>query len=278
MNLKELNTVGVRHHPLTFSVNFEYSYEHKHLTWEIMLLITGESVSTVNGVPHKMKSGCAMILSPNHIHRCEVKDVKNYEHRDIYLENQIMERICGALNPCLYESLLNENPVVFNIPNDLLMAVDRRLKALQTLDPRQITNDDLSVHYSIAAYFIGLYVENRKKNNPSNYPEWLSHILIEMNKPEVLAGNLNHIIELSNYSHEHLCRLFKKYTGTKLITYFTKQKMYRALTLLLDTDFSIVKIANEVGYSSLSFFIKVFKETFGSTPMKYKNRLLKNNS
>ena len=43
-------------------------------------------------------------------------------------------------------------------------------------------------------------------------------------------------------------------------------RMNKALTLLLDSDYHLSKIAKSVGVSSSSYLIKTFKHRFGVTP------------
>ena len=55
-----------------------------------------------------------------------------------------------------------------------------------------------------------------------------------------------------------------------LIEYIVNLRLDYATALLTQTNKSILDIALETGYSSVSFFIKIFRKKYGVTPMRYK--------
>ncbi|EJH1737795.1 helix-turn-helix transcriptional regulator, partial [Escherichia coli] len=78
---------------------------------------------------------------------------------------------------------------------------------------------------------------------------------------------LEHISELMYISNVTLRKRLsaenKKFTQILLET-----RMNHALELLLTTDKNITTISRQVGYGSVSYFIKLFKKHYGETPKK----------
>ncbi|MGY4759728.1 helix-turn-helix domain-containing protein [Paenibacillus caseinilyticus] len=66
-----------------------------------------------------------------------------------------------------------------------------------------------------------------------------------------------------------LSRAFKQVVGTTFIEYVTDLRMNQARILLQETDLKINDIAERVGYQP-SYFIRVFKKSFGMTPGQYR--------
>jgi len=66
----------------------------------------------------------------------------------------------------------------------------------------------------------------------------------------------------------YLSYLFKSEVGVTLTSYVRSQKMEEAKKLLSNTDYSISQIAEMLGYSSLSYFSKVFTVYFNINPSK----------
>lgn len=66
-----------------------------------------------------------------------------------------------------------------------------------------------------------------------------------------------------------LSRVFKQVMGEGYTEYVKKQKMERAVRLMKE-NYNIKEIAQKLGYNSSQYFIKIFKETYGSTPYQYK--------
>lgn len=70
---------------------------------------------------------------------------------------------------------------------------------------------------------------------------------------------------------EYLSRLFKDETGIKFVVYLNNLRLKHALRLLETTNLKVYEIAEQVGYSNLSYFSTVFKKNFGQNPFDYKN-------
>ena len=63
------------------------------------------------------------------------------------------------------------------------------------------------------------------------------------------------------------------YTGKTYKDYLIYLRVEYAKQLLQNEDLSIADVCSKTGYGSISYFIKLFKETTGVTPSKYKNNL-----
>ncbi|MFR2849305.1 MAG: helix-turn-helix domain-containing protein [Hungatella hathewayi] len=72
-------------------------------------------------------------------------------------------------------------------------------------------------------------------------------------------------------SSEYLSRLFKEETGVKFVVYLNNLRLKHALRLLETTNLKVYEVAEQVGYSNLSYFSTVFKKNFGQNPFDYKN-------
>ncbi|MFP4661236.1 MAG: response regulator [Halanaerobiales bacterium] len=68
----------------------------------------------------------------------------------------------------------------------------------------------------------------------------------------------------------YLSRLFKKETGMTLTEYVTEMRIAEAKKLLVETDYTITAIAEEVGYYNYSYFSKIFREIVGVTAGNYR--------
>ncbi len=74
-------------------------------------------------------------------------------------------------------------------------------------------------------------------------------------------------IHMSKY---HFCRQFKKVTDTTVMKYIVKTRIVMAKNMLLNENLSITEISNRCGFSSVSYFSRVFKEETGVCPLNYK--------
>ena len=72
-------------------------------------------------------------------------------------------------------------------------------------------------------------------------------------------------------SPDYLCALFKKHVGVPLSIYIRSQRLQAARDLLR-TGKSLSEIAYDLGFCSESYFIRCFRETFGETPRRFRER------
>lgn len=70
----------------------------------------------------------------------------------------------------------------------------------------------------------------------------------------------------------YISRLFAREMGKSLSSYIADKKVETAANMLQFSDYSCLEISNYLCYSSQSYFIRMFKNHIGLTPMEYKRR------
>jgi AraC-like DNA-binding protein len=75
-----------------------------------------------------------------------------------------------------------------------------------------------------------------------------------------------------NYSPEHLSRKFRNEVGISYRSYCEQVRMRRAIALLSDEAADLSVIAETLGYSDSSCFIRAFRQVYGITPGAYRKR------
>ena len=70
----------------------------------------------------------------------------------------------------------------------------------------------------------------------------------------------------------YLCRLYKRECGTTVNAYLTQVRIERSKGLLAE-GVPIAEAARRCGFSDQSYFTKVFRQTEGITPLKYKKTI-----
>jgi AraC family transcriptional regulator, transcriptional activator of the genes for pyochelin and ferripyochelin receptors len=80
---------------------------------------------------------------------------------------------------------------------------------------------------------------------------------------------LQEIAHAVGLSHPKLNYGFRKIYGATVFGYLRELRLNKAKALLDDGSMNVTEAAFEVGYSSLSYFAKAFKESFGIAPGNY---------
>jgi transcriptional regulator GlxA family with amidase domain len=70
-------------------------------------------------------------------------------------------------------------------------------------------------------------------------------------------------------SERHLTRCFHQEVGLTPITYLNRYRVKQARMLLDAGQKGITEIAGEVGFSSSSYFTRVFRDEMGVSPREY---------
>lgn len=95
---------------------------------------------------------------------------------------------------------------------------------------------------------------------------------------EILSSNIKtpptieHLSELVLLNPQKLKAGFSYYYHTSIGSFITSLRMTMAVNLLSTTDLSIAEIAEKVGYSYPSNFIKMFRQTYECTPLEYRHK------
>ena len=73
-------------------------------------------------------------------------------------------------------------------------------------------------------------------------------------------------------SRFHFCRAFKQSTGLSPHAWLRQHRLEQAMTMLRDTDASVVSVAMALGYASQTAFAAAFRRLTGETPSDWRRR------
>ena len=83
--------------------------------------------------------------------------------------------------------------------------------------------------------------------------------------------SLEEIASTLDMNREYFCRLFKKTLGETFVDYTNLLRISCAEELLISSQKSISEISDELGFSSVSYFTRVFKNITNLTPATFRN-------
>lgn len=115
---------------------------------------------------------------------------------------------------------------------------------------------------------------DKKDLQPKNI-ERLVHVTnyIDAHRGEDMS--VDQLAEMAGFSKFHFERLFKSCMGISCYQYITKRRLLLAQELLGDTSLTVMDVALQSGFFSLSTFNRVFKDTNGCSPTEYRKLYLK---
>jgi AraC-like DNA-binding protein len=86
------------------------------------------------------------------------------------------------------------------------------------------------------------------------------------------ALNVTQLAAQAGCTPEYLSHLFNKTTGGHLVGYINRLRMERAAQLLADTQMAGKEIAWACGFETPSYFIRMFRTHYGTTPKQWRTR------
>lgn len=87
--------------------------------------------------------------------------------------------------------------------------------------------------------------------------------------------SVDQLAEMAGFSKFHFERLFKSCMGISCYQYITKRRILLAQELLSNSELTVMDVALQSGFFSLSTFNRVFKDTNGCSPTEYRKLYLK---
>ncbi|MBO0477853.1 helix-turn-helix domain-containing protein [Vagococcus sp. DIV0080] len=116
------------------------------------------------------------------------------------------------------------------------------------------------INIAINTKEVGITHENELLHNITRYIE--HHYASDL--------SLAMLAETFHFSYSYLSSFFSHHFNTNFSDYLNTVRLKAAKELLLTSDLNLSEIANQCGYSDLSYFSRQFKKYYGSSPSKYR--------
>ena len=107
---------------------------------------------------------------------------------------------------------------------------------------------------------------------PGSLREKIDEAILSITKNARNTPSISDLAAEAEMSEVYFRKLFKSVTGVSPAKFITDCRIARAKELLTADDLSPEDIAEQCGFSSASYFCRVFKQTLGVTPTEYKKR------
>lgn len=267
-------SVAVKNSKYTRLIWTTHNDFHKHKFWEICIMLKGSGKHYFVDHVEEMVPGAVWLLRPSDIHRIQpIGSTQNdktssYAHRDIYVKEEKLKRLLDALDPSLYENLLNAKAPLFG------MIPLASLKSLEsTINYYSLNDENFEfMHTVIVSHVLSLIIE-QKNYLRHDMPEWINKLITDLNNEDFMTQRMEQIISSVGYTQSYICRQFKKYIGTTLSKYIQQTKCLYSLSLLTDGNTPIAEIAYRLSFPDESNYINTFKQIYKTTPGQWRKRL-----
>ena len=114
------------------------------------------------------------------------------------------------------------------------------------------------------------YAEISKKTTDHRITKMLNYINENIDKSELLK--IDHLANVFMMSPTYVSEYFKKQVGMSLREYIIKAKLKLVEIRLLNSDFTLTQIADDLGFTDVSHLSKTFKRYAGVSIREFKNK------
>jgi AraC family transcriptional activator of pobA len=83
--------------------------------------------------------------------------------------------------------------------------------------------------------------------------------------------SLRDVASAVNLSPAHLTTTVRRKTGRTVQEWIAERRMAQARRLLVETDLTVEEIGRKVGYADPAYFVRSFRTTHGTSPLRWRN-------
>lgn len=237
-----------------------------HEYYELTYVDHGSLDTTVTNTTYTLKNYDLMIYGPNQFHTQQITTNSSCSYLTVIFEMDIDNK----------ELLLNK---VISCNNNLYSALKRFIRASSDLSPYSKT---LMSCY-LQEIIILLLQSNTQNKQPTiastnhtmqNFQEdLLQQILDYMQQTVSDAITIEEICYKFSISRSTLQTLFKTHLQDSPKNYLINIKLQKSKELIHENKYTISEIAFTLGFSSIHYFSRIFKQHFGLPPSDYAKQI-----
>lgn len=256
-----------------------YVEPHYHAEFEINYMASGQMLFHIDNWEYLGKEGDIFIIPPDKIHSIyplEQEDASATYHTILFTS----ELLSGSISERCYANIMlpllrNEKKITMPITKmhpyygEIRTSMENIIVALKENTPMHdliLKSELLRVFYLLLQYNDGAQSESQA------IPAEIYNILkyIAKNYSEKLA--VQDLAQMSYLSNSRFITVFKRAVGMPPSRYIAEIRLKNACRMLVDTEATVISIANICGFNNISNFNVQFKNMFGMSPLEYRNR------
>lgn len=248
--------------------------------YEIYYLLDGEGELFIEKETYYIKKGSLVLINNSQLHKMSFAkgtlydrvmiQIKEEDYHPLFTINEKdTKTFSHFINSCngIYELNKEEQLFVEAILCDMVEEINKSYSGYQWMvNIKLIELFIFIVRRKSAEILIDKTVSSRHQK----VQEIAEYIICNFSNEQTLEQLADQFLINKN----SLSRMFKEVTGFTVIEYINLQRMKKARELLIDKSISITEIAMLLGYESITYFGRIFKRYMGTTPLKYRNKML----
>lgn len=248
---------------------YQYSPDLQHLHWhdyfELEIVLKGNGKHHFNDTVYDLRDGSAYIVTPIDFHSVVFDGTENGKIIHIQFDTFTMSEDVTRL-------ITNSSaPITAQFEPDELEYIKSLCAKL--LDEYANDRDDKkmmirSILEQLCIMMIRKAVPIAKTNRTKTRDETILQVVNYLNYNFRSKVTLKSVSEKFILNPNYLGEKFNKTLGMSFTSYVNDLRLSYSMRLLKNSELSIKQISEESGFASVSYFIKLFSEKYGSAPQR----------
>ena len=254
---------------------------HRHTDFcELVIVVNGNSNNEFpGGGVLKMQPGDVVLMTSGSLHR--YTKIRRFKYYNILFAPELLDIIPGILSQMPNYSFFRQGPE--EMPNILHLEERDFSKVAALLEEmmQEQLNHSAGHEEVLFADFYHLLVNilrygktsgNSSRNSTIGF--LIGQVIFYMeahSNQELSVESLSRLVHMSESSFRHR---FKELTTLSPLDYLIRLRLQKAVLMLLHSDYQIMRIALESGFSDSNYFARKFREVFKHTPREFREQAL----
>lgn len=237
---------------------------HQHL--EVLYLTEGKMTAYINETSYELLPSDILIVNPQDIHYTHAFEGCHYYL--LQIPSIHLERISADWKLLHFSEYLPHH----SSPDSLNFRLNEIFREFIDLEHNRKKGWHLLFFTRLYYLLYLLYTEDSSLLSVQNKNRTERDFLRIQQSMQYVRKHYREQISLGeiamqlSVTPEYFCRLFKKYTGQTFFTYVSQVRLLRFYQELIQTDESITFLLEKNGITNYKQFMRMFKETYGTTP------------
>ncbi len=243
-----------------------------HNCYEILFVYSGQGVVIINNKLYPLKKNTIYFINGIKTHSFAPKHDIPYVRSRVIIETPYINQISSHIN-C--DKIINDlfvKDVICCIELDDAQSVIINAEFAKIKNEIEANNIYSSANITMSFFKLAILSHANKNNKIATIEDNLSRILAYINDKISEKISLDELCNYMHFNKHYLCHWFKKETNITISEYIVLQRLSNAKNMLLYTDEPISDIALKSGFSSFSYFSKIFKEKENISPYKFRRK------
>ncbi|MEE0868089.1 MAG: AraC family transcriptional regulator [Clostridia bacterium] len=257
---------------------------HYHSYIELIYCLCGKFKTWANNNQYYIFPGDLIVINSNDVHAIQSVSEEGGEYIVLRFEPEILYESSHDIFEAKYTLpfIINNSSTQKVFPYSEIYSTD--IPKLMHNALSEYENADYGYELALRSDICRIFVWILRfwSRNGIQFTEGTSisseHIKAMQTVLEYIAGHYSEEIsaesmaELANMSYSYFSRIFKQVMNKSFNDYLNYVRIIEAEKLLASTDKSITEIAYETGFSSSSYFIKIFDKYKGMPPGNFRKK------